>query len=268
MFSAQDVKERCHGMLSAHVYQKIYDTARSSEGGVIVEIGAAHGAGTVCLAMGLRDASRPGKVYSFEKIIGGSREQFGGLSENEKIIRSNLRHFGVEDRVELIIGDVEDDHHRVPRDRPIEVLVLDADGRIDRDIGLFYDSVRIGGAVIIDDVADMVRVKPTKDGRYSVDQKHRLTFLLLRELIGANMLTKGEAFSGTWFGRKLEASASDLSHKAVLGAYRQLVFGVSRKQPGRLQASVRNALNKISPRLVKLIVRMKNGRRTGAGHGA
>lgn len=65
-------------MLPVEVYQRLYEAALAAPDRNLVEVGCAHGAGTVCLAAGLRDSGREGRVYTFEKIVGGTREAYGG----------------------------------------------------------------------------------------------------------------------------------------------------------------------------------------------
>ena len=101
MHSIEEVRKACNGMLPLHVYERIFETAKTSSGTTFLEVGTAHAAGTVCLALGLQASGRAGKVYTFEKILGGSRERYGDYDENIAIIRNNLAEFGVADTVEL-----------------------------------------------------------------------------------------------------------------------------------------------------------------------
>ncbi|NWG47266.1 MAG: class I SAM-dependent methyltransferase [Alphaproteobacteria bacterium] len=225
MFDPEAVRTRCNGMLAPSVYQHIYETARSAGGGVFVEVGTAHGAATVSLALGLKASGRQGHVHTFEKIVGGTRERFGSIAENEDIIRTNFRTFGVDDVVSLHIGGVDDLQANVREEREFALLMLDADGRIDRDFGYFFDRLRPGAPIIIDDVADLVRIKMKGSDRLTVDQKHRLTHLLVEAFTSAGLVACNERIRNTWFGTKREARWEDLPPSAVLAAYRSLVFG-------------------------------------------
>ena len=249
MFSAEQVKARCNGMLPASVYQRIYDVARAAPGKVFVEVGAAHGAGTVCLASAMRDSGRDGKIYSFERIVGGSREKFGTFDENVEILKGNLRHFELENFVELVIGDVAETHAAVPASAEIGVLMLDVDGRIDRDIGLFYDRVIAGGDIIIDDVAEKVRLKPLGGRHFRIDQKYLISHLLVQELIKAGLVSDVSKEVDTVFAKKTEARVSDLPPEAVLGAYRELVFANAMRPPSFAHRIVSGAVRTASPAL-------------------
>ncbi len=229
MLDAAAVKETCNGMLPVRTYERIYQRALEAGDGIVVEVGTAHAAATVCLARALKDSGRQGRVYTFEKIFGGTREAFGGVTENERIIRENLARFDVEDVVELIIGDVRDEAHRVPDDQPIGVLFLDADGRIDRDFNLFFERVSLGGQVFIDDVRNEARIGLSGMGaakaRLKVDQKHKISHLLLEIFKRHGLVGDGE-FVGpdTWTGPKVADTLADVDPEEIMEAYRELVF--------------------------------------------
>ena len=250
MFSPEAVKRRCNGMLPSSAYRRIYDAAARSEVPTLVEVGTGHAAATVCMALGLKDSRGSGKVYSFERAEGGSRAKFGGVNENTQIIQANLDHFGVGSLVELVIGDVAVVAHRVPADCEIGMLMLDADGRIDRDILLFYDRMIEGCAVIIDDVANRVRLGRRADGLYVVDQKHRITHLLLEAMVDRGLLSRGEITQEIYFGEKLDGNAQDLLPETVLDAYRQLVFGEASLTRRSLKSLLLSVAEFASPRAV------------------
>lgn len=252
-FCAVSVKERCNGMLPAEVYERIYETALNAPDGHMVEVGCAHGAGTVCMAFGLRDSGREGKVFTFEKIIGGTREAFGGVDENTRIILQNFNFFGVSDRIELSIGDVEDCAHAVPKDHPIGLLCLDADGAIDRDFALFFDQVVPGAPVIIDDVMDRTRLKP--DGwqrlsrRLKVDQKHRLSFAMLDLFQKKGLLDEGcIRGADTWFGHKTHERFASVDPREILRVYRSMTFGQATLSMVPMRAALAGMLGKVLPR--------------------
>ncbi len=229
MFDPKAVKETCNGMLPVRTYERIYQRTLEAKDGIIVEVGTAHAAATVCMALALKDSGRAGRVYTFEKIFGGTREAFGGVTENERIIRGNLDAFGVGDYVELIIGDVRDEAHRVPTDEPISVLFLDADGRIDRDFNLFFDRVSLGGQIFIDDVRDEARVFMNGIGaataRLTLDQKHRISDLLLKIFLKHRLVGEGDYVGpDTWTGPKAADTLSSIDPEEIIEAYRTLVF--------------------------------------------
>ena len=246
-FSADDVRLRCNGMLTADVYQRVFDTAFSAEGTTFIEVGTAHAAATVCLALGLKASGRTGTIYSFEKIVGGSRERFGGVDRNIKIIEDNLCHFGVRDYVELVVGDVSETHSRVPAGQAIDLLMLDADGMIDRDVRLFYDLLQPACPIIIDDVADVTRLKAVGGRRYRVDQKLRLSYLLLQEILRHGLVEEGETIGATFFSRKTDRRADDLPYERVMNVYRSLVFADAEAPPWYSRRAMMNAVEQVCP---------------------
>lgn len=224
MLDFNEIKQRCHGMMRPEVYQKIYERALSSHGNTFVEIGSAHGASTVCLAKALKDSGRTGKVYTFDKFSGGSRRHYGDPEENIKFLKENLKFYGVDDIVEIIAGDIKDTYINIPKGTIISLLMLDSDGKIDRDFDFFYDMLSEDCSLIIDDMADRARV--TDKGTYSrIDQKHRITFLLTNSAEKAGLIEKEDHVYQTWFGKKNKNNLSNWSKEDILECYRNLVFG-------------------------------------------
>jgi predicted O-methyltransferase YrrM len=127
----EEIRLHWHGMMPDESYRAIYDAVRESPSGVIVEVGTAHGAATICMAEALQAADRPDRIYTFERGTGGSRAAYGGVDDNVAIINENFERFAVKDRISLIVGDVSNTGKSVETGN-IAVLMLDADGRIDR----------------------------------------------------------------------------------------------------------------------------------------
>jgi predicted O-methyltransferase YrrM len=219
----RDLKRHCNGMLHPTVYRRLYETAKSY-GGTIVEVGTAHAAGTVALALGLKTSGTSGRIYSIEKIVGGSREAYGTPDENLSIIRGNLKHFGVEDSVELLIGDVSDLHKEIPPDREISMLVLDADGQIDRDFMLFFNRLRARAPIMIDDCEDSVQVKRKDRYIVAINQKKKLTWMLTRFFTEQGWIAEGKNLHGTLFTCKTAPGPVAFDPSAFLAIYRQLVI--------------------------------------------
>ncbi len=254
-FDASEVKEVCNGMLSPEVYQALYETARDAPAPVIVEVGTAHAAGTVSLAMGLRDSGREGVVYTFEKIIGGSRESFGGFDENISIIQRNLAAFGVEGFVRLTVGDVAETCDVVPANATIGLLCLDADGAIDRDFGLFFDRLLTGAPIVVDDMRDRTRLKLLRrkgfSGRFKIDQKHQLTYRMM-ELFREHGLVDAGTVHGldTWFGHKGPGKLADLPVGSVLQVYRSLTFTEADMSFVPARGMIKTLVRRIAPESV------------------
>lgn len=208
-------------MMREEVYRRIYEAACEAPGDVFVEIGTAHGAATVCLALAMQDTGRNGKVYTFDRFARGSRAPYGDAAKNRSIAEDAFTHFGVAGMIEVTACDAADAAVPVAE---YGLLMLDADGRIDRDFATLFDGLAVGGTLIIDDMADRVRCKRRGDGTIRVDQKHRLTYLLTQSAEKHGLIEKTGMEYQTWFGRKRDARVTDWPATAILDAYRQLVF--------------------------------------------
>lgn len=211
----------CDGMLSPQVYARVYDTAR--RGGTIVEVGTALGAATVALALGLRSSGKPGHVFTFDPMTGGPRRSISTAEQRIARIEKSLVHYGVADRVTITPLDLVSGLSALPAGEAISVLMLDADGRIDRDLQVLHGRCASDCSLIIDDVADRVRVK-RRGATYRIDSKMRLSWLLTNMLIASGKLSAGQRLVDTYFGQLTGDPAQIIDPGEVLPVYRQLVF--------------------------------------------
>lgn len=154
------------GMLSPRVYRKYYKIAKLYSEGSVLELGAGQGAGTIAFALGIRDAGRCSKVLAVDQFYqksdrgphpaGTAMHGDEAVQINAKSFRENLSKYGVEEFVDVYVGktdEVEIDFSTIPR---CDVLVIDIDGMIDRDLAMYYDRIPDGGIVIIDDYKNYV----------------------------------------------------------------------------------------------------------------
>lgn len=211
----------CDGMLSPQVYARVHDTAR--RGGLIVEVGTALGAATVALALGLKSAGVPGHVYTFDPMTGGPRRSVKSPEQRIARIEESLARYGVSDLVTITPRDLASGLEVLPAGQPISVLMLDADGRIDRDLETLQGRLATDCALIIDDVADRVRVK-RQGSTYRIDSKMRLSWLLTNMLIDAGKLSPGQRLVDTYFGELITDPDRIIDPHEALAIYRQLVF--------------------------------------------
>ncbi len=228
----------CDGMLSARVYQRIYKTAQ--RGGLIVEVGTALGAATVALALGLKSSGKAGHVYTFDPMTGGPRRSIKSVEQRIAWIEKNLSRYDVADLVTIMPCDLAGGLAELPSGEPVEVLMLDADGRIDRDLEALHGHCAADCALIIDDVADLVRVR-RKGATYRIDSKMRLSWLLTNMLVSTGRISPGERLVNTYFGDLTCDPARIVDHAEVLAVYRQLVF----------QSASANRLQRIRSRLME-----------------
>lgn len=245
-----EIKQLANGMLAPEVYEKIFQYASMAQPGLFIEIGTAHGAATI--AMGLAAKEKKSQIYTFEKIVGGSRERYGNFEKNLEIIRDNFEKFNLSDCIHLMVGEVEELRAKVDLTRPVSMLMIDADGAIDRDIEFFYDALLPGAPIIIDDCVDKARLKYMGRGNYQIDLKHRLTYRLVELFIENGVVVQDEIVNGTFFGHKPENSPpSNVFEKLpVKSIYRSLVH-TDAKLANSFIKNVRNRLAEI--RLIRNI---------------
>lgn len=246
MIDPAEVKEKCQGMLPPAVYQRIYQTALQNDAPVFLEIGTFFAATTVCLARAVKDAGKNTKIYTIEKVAERIKHNIGGTNENLERIRANLAYFEVDDVVEVLMGSSEDCAPQVPQDAPIGLMFVDADGRLDRDMRLFYDRLAPDADIMFDDINDAIliwrRQDPEGAGLYRIDAKHKISFELLNAFREAGLVSGGEILGNTYFGRKLERSFSDLSPEAVLKCYHNLVLTNGRMKRPSLKKQIRSVM--------------------------
>jgi predicted O-methyltransferase YrrM len=194
------------GMLSPLVYRRMYRAVRRLPDLDIVEVGGAAGAGSVAIAWAMRDAGLRAKLIAVEKCEGGSRARFGDYDANYQRIIDNLERFGVRDRVILF-------PHKLSLENGPEVLGLcetselaafvhDADGRLDRDVQLFWPRLRPGGLVIVDDDDPRPHYRVGDESNPDGGMKGVLTHRLLIQLEEWGLFERTGKVRNTTFGRK------------------------------------------------------------------
>jgi predicted O-methyltransferase YrrM len=222
MLDFQDLIDHAGGLMAAEVYKRIY-LLGANHGGLFVEVGTAHGAATVALAAGAAEGGQPFRMVTVDPFGGplSSRAAHGSPTDNMRIVESNLARFGVAEHVEIVRGTVDD---LVRRDdiNDVSVLVIDADGRIDRDLYALYDRLAPGCTIVLDDVDGPIYLAEI-GGRRILAQKHRLGALLARAFIDAGVLRDEERLHATGFYRLGDAPREAVL-AAALPAYRELVF--------------------------------------------
>lgn len=192
-------------MLSAKVYHLLYRYAGDIGDGNILEIGSAHGAGTVSLALGAKDGNSSATVVAVEKGEGGSRSEYGSKEKNIKILQENFQEFGISDRVNLV------DQHLTREDGlpenvqshvPFSLVCVDADGNLDRDFELLYNKILPGSVIVIDDYSPR-RAYREKSTRYPLEGgKHYRTFCYANWLIENGFIHRYKIIGPTLFAVK------------------------------------------------------------------
>jgi len=216
-----EVKATVHGWMDVSVYRKLYDTAAESPGGTFVEIGTSSGAASIALALGAKASGNAFRLLSADLFQPGLRP-FGATPEEKRAgLYRSFAQFGVADAIDHVHGDSADlIAVREPRD--ITILLIDADGRIDRDLERLHGRLASDAAIIIDDIDGWPRVHSNADTAV-IDQKHRLSRMLVDTFVREGLLRLAAEHGGAgWFVRGRDAARGEFERLA-LPAYRQLV---------------------------------------------
>lgn len=219
---AERIKRGANGMLGPDVYARLFALARHARPRTIVEIGTAHGAATIAVALGARAGGAPCHAYTVDPFAGfSSRVKFGSSADNLRIVGEAFSRFGVADCITVVVGTSADLLPHLP-DRPIDLLLIDADGRLDRDLALLFDRLAADANVVIDDVDGATCLTRFQNRTYC-DQKHRLSRLIVDCLVASGHLRDEHLENSTGFYVKGTGAGSTIESLA-LPAYRELVF--------------------------------------------
>jgi hypothetical protein len=235
------VRASLNGMLPAEVYEEYYRIARYRSHTSILELGTGQGAGTVAFALGIKDSGRSARVIAidqFSQNVQGphpaSRSTHGEdtVPLNLRAFEEGLRKYRVHDCVDIHVGKTVDVDLNPESCGEVDVLAIDVDGMLDRDLGLFYGRISGEGLLILDDYADTINAhgKRALDRYRKLDQdraateigrlssfhrrrllgKHLLTYRLVGRFEALGLLSKERVIGSTLFCRKpREASFPD-----------------------------------------------------------
>jgi len=165
----RDICQKVGGAISDEEAMFLYECAREVKKGVIVEIGAAHGRSTICLAMGSKSGSCA-KVYSIDPQAGGMYTPdptsgdvtSDGTPDMKYYVRQgtsswkfleNIKKFDIGDIVVPIFDYSELAY--CGWDKDIGLLFIDGDHRLNyvrKDIELWAKWVVSGGKILFHDV--------------------------------------------------------------------------------------------------------------------
>jgi predicted O-methyltransferase YrrM len=239
----EEIKATANGMLPVAVYARIHETAREWASGSLVEVGTAHGAATIALALGAQTGGRPFHIFTVDPFGGkySSRAAYGSVEQNIAIVQRHFEHFGVSDDITIVAGSVETllESHDIDG---VTTLMIDADGRIDRDLALLYRRLTDDCRIIVDDIDGQTYLS-NLNGHRMLDQKHRIGQLLTQAFLDAGLLVAEDQLSSTGFYAK-GSGDPEVIGVVALPAYRELVFanldGAVRADPPAWRAWVRD----------------------------
>jgi hypothetical protein len=163
-----DLKASTNGMLRAGIYRRMYKLSLEQGHGDIIDIGVGRGGSSIAFALGILHSKRAGRVHVFDQftqvrsgphLYSESTYPVGCREANTRVFLENVRRYAVDPLIAVFPGTTDEMAGRLDPDVKADILSIDADGNIDRDLGYFFDRVALGGWIIIDDCADMVNRK-------------------------------------------------------------------------------------------------------------
>ena len=165
-------------------------------GGPILELGPYVGGSTISLARGVVDQKGSTRITSIEK---GGEYQHSTLSTTDivKSLRTNLKNYGVADKVDLIVGHSRDSlvldklAQVADRNGKFACLVLDADGQVEEDVALYKPFLMPQCYLVVDDYYAPGAPEKEATTRNNVDALQQRGIV---ESFGVHGW-------GTWFGR-------------------------------------------------------------------
>lgn len=208
------IRRACKGQLKPDVYRAIYDAARLAPAGQFVEIGTAHGAATITLGRAIKDGGGHNRVHTF------GRPGTGRECVPADVLHKSFAAFDVDDVVTIYIADAAEAPRLLP-DMKIGLLLLDADGRIERDFSNLYDRILPGAPIIIDDFADRVAIKVRSYGyEIGIDLKMKVTYALAHYFRDCGYIDSFSVVNQTLICRKTVGTPEfHVDNKRVLDCY-------------------------------------------------
>ncbi len=131
-------------------YRDLFREALSLKPGIVVEIGPARGAGTVILGLAGKQNPNIEKIITIDAFQNSrSLKTFDNAEENISDLRRNLEKYHCEEKVTIMIAGQED--WELIRNSQISMLVIDADGGLDRDFSNYFNLLIPEATVFVDD---------------------------------------------------------------------------------------------------------------------
>jgi hypothetical protein len=218
--------QSANGLMPQSVYEEIWKVARTAKGPNFVEVGTAHGAATIALALGAKSGGVNVHIHTIDKMAGkfSSRARFGSTEVNYGIAVRNFENAGVADSIQLFIGSTDEFIATDQCPKSIDLLMLDADGRIDRDLMHFYSRMTPDSLLIIDDIDPNVYFGKSHENIPYIDLKHLITSLLLNIYETEGFIRVDNRIENTAFCKRGERDydAYQFSQLALV-CYRELV---------------------------------------------
>ncbi|WP_323816584.1 class I SAM-dependent methyltransferase [Cellvibrio sp. NN19] len=190
----------CNGMMSPKAYRKIFQICQALDSGGVLELGTAGGASIISAALGLKANGRNLNAISVDKFSGGSWGDVSDSGVNYCTVLNRLSIFGVQDNVTLVKSSLDANKNYVSKLDSVSFLVIDADGKIHRDLFNLMNCCIDETLVLIDDYDELVRVNLKKDGNWKLCWKKIITWALVNKLIDRGVIVREDLINGSFFG--------------------------------------------------------------------
>ena len=222
-------------LMHRDTYDWLYQVVLVNEPEQNVEVGTAGGASTIVMALAGKQTQKLQSVITMDIFATrdsnpSSRSAFGSISDNLKIVRRNFKEAGIEDCVEVFVGSSDDFMASGDFRKKIDLLLIDADGRIDRDLINFFPNIGLETTLIIDDYSFKPRLTYLKSGTRIFDLKHIFTKVFVDMLIDSEMIKinslapNGSTIECTLINQNLWSE--EKVRLIALEAYRSLIFTI------------------------------------------
>ena len=144
------INRAAKGAMSPANYRDLYREASALGKGTIVEIGPAQGAGTIVLGLAAKKNPNIERIISIDAFEKSQHLiSLDNVEDNIRELRKNLSSFHCGERVTIMTAGHED--WEMIKHSRITMLVIDADGGLDRDFSNYYNLLVPGATVFVDD---------------------------------------------------------------------------------------------------------------------
>lgn len=217
-------------LLPMSVYSKLYMLVKSERPSNILEIGTAHGAGTIAMALSCVDndiSCHIDTIDVFEESeqIPSSRSKFGDKNKNVEIVKEHFQKSGVDAIIKVFVGTSDLFFSSKIIEKKYDFVVIDADGRIDRDLIHLQPFLRKSSIIVIDDIDGSPQMQNPL-GKMRIDLKHVITRKLVNAMIENDLIAELYHWDKTGVYRAKDPAKwkAERIHIIALNCYRELIF--------------------------------------------
>lgn len=175
------IKEKTSGYLDAAIYKEMYQISCNLMDEIIVDIGPAQGASTICFALAAKKSKHIKSIISIDMFKNSEALRYKNSVENNKmVLEDNLSYYKCGEKVELYeANDVKKAKEKLTVQK-IGLIFIDADGNIDRDLLFWHKYFSDNCILIIDDVSNVLNTH-AKNVYLKVQSYEQLQKLIARK---------------------------------------------------------------------------------------